>query len=158
MCMIKKHEFNVIRVDPSGGNKFTENYDFYAWIQAGDYETIFGIKRRLKRRGKKKYIRIEESKSKNKIYRTIETAGQGGLKKSSVGLSYNSISDLGLKPNNLTDARVTIKPIHPFTFMLNNPDEVQKYTVWLSLATFALGLIIGQILQYCVQWISKFWL
>lgn len=141
--------FSLVRVNPTG--MFTDKYDSYAWIQACDYKTIFGDKRKMKMAGKKKYVQISDLSGENKIYRIIETAGYKGITKSAVGLSYNSIADLGLNPNNLTDAKVEINPIHPFKFILNNPDQAQKCTVWLSLVTFILGVFLGAILDVIIK-------
>ena len=79
------------------------------------------------------------------IYRTIETAGYTGVNNNSIGLSYNSLCDFGFSPNNIPNISVYVIPVHAICYWFHQSDNMAKYSVWFSITTFIIGLIIGYI-------------
>lgn len=135
-----KKIYGVTRVDPEG-HQFTDKYAHYAWIYAPDYEDIFGAKRKLTNGS---YVKIEHGSK--CIYRAIETAGK--VKRETIGLSYNSLCDLGIDPRDVENTKVTISPSCTYNFLRHHPDEAQKlpYRIALfSLCVGALSLALGVI-------------
>lgn len=129
--------FNLIHVTPPG-HVLTYEYDYFVWIYSHDFKEIFGETRKTAR-GKKNYVKII---NKNKvIYREIESTGYKGLGRSDIGLSYNSICDLGLDPKNTTDSKVKVCPISTFMYMLHHPNRAQSLPIWISVISLIIGLI-----------------
>lgn len=135
-----KKIYEVTRVDPEG-HEFTDKYAHYAWIYARDYEDIFDAKRKLTNGS---YVKIEHGSK--CIYRAIETAGK--VKHETIGLSYNSLCDLGIDPRKINSAKVTITPSCTYNFLRHHPDDAQKlpyrialFSLFVSILSLALGVI-----------------
>ena len=125
--------YGVTRVDPEG-HEFTDKYAHYAWIYAPDYEDIFGAKRKLTNGS---YVKIEYGSK--CIYRAIETAGE--VKHETIGLSYNSLCDLGIDPRNAESAKVTITPSCTYNFLRHHPDDAQKLPYRIALFSLCVGIL-----------------
>lgn len=129
--------FNLILVTPPG-HVLTYEYDYFVWIYSYDFKVIFGETRKMVR-GKKNYVKIINKD--RVIYREIESTGYKGLGKSDIGLSYNSICDLGLDPQNTTNYKVKVCPISTFMYMLHHPNRTQSLPIWISVISLIIGLI-----------------
>ena len=129
-----------IQVNPPG-HIITAPYDQYVWIHSSQFKSIFG-KDRL-RSGDHNCVKITNGK--RSIYRYIETAGYTGITHSCIGLSYNSLCDLGIKLNKTSQNQINIKisPVNVLDFMLHHPDKSQKVPFLTSIITFLIGLILG---------------
>ena len=130
-----KKIYGVTRVDPEG-HQFTDKYAHYAWIYAPDYEDIFGAKRKLTNGS---YVKIEHGSK--CIYRAIETTGTDDVNSETIGLSYNSLCDLGIDPRNTDDTKVTISPSCTYNFLRHHPDEAQKLPYRIALFSLCVGIL-----------------
>lgn len=137
-----KKIYKVTKVDPEG-HLFTDRYEHYAWIFPHSYKDIFGKKRK---KTKGSYVKIEHGSK--CIYRIIETTGTKKVNPGTVGLSYNSLCDLGIDPCNIDDTEVTISPVSTYSFLRHHPDEAQKlpyrialFSLYVGALSLALGLI-----------------
>ena len=137
MCS-KKPQFNFIEVTPPG-HSLTEAYDKYVWIYAKNFKEIYGGSR-LKA-GKKNCLKI--SYGKKSIYRFIETTGYKGVNTTTIGLSYNSLCDLGVDPYTKKDIKLKVKPVNSFILMFHHPDTSLRISFLTAILTFLVGLIIG---------------
>lgn len=136
--MYNSLKYNVIKVTPPG-HTLTYVYDYYVWIHPSSFKDIFGLKRIQS--GKRCYVKITNGN--HHIYRAIETAGYQGVTKATIGLSYNSICDLKLKPNSPNNVSVKVKPSYALFYLLHHPDSVPKTTFIVSLVTCVIGILIG---------------
>ena len=89
------------------GNCLTYEYDNFAWINSSNFREIFGLSRTFS--GRHNHVKI--SFGGKSVYRTVETAGSNGVNKDTVGLSYNSLCDLGCDPSEMGNVEVTIEPV-----------------------------------------------
>ena len=133
--------FNVIKVTPPG-HVLTYEFDYYVWIYAKDFKNIFGRQRNMSGRGH--YVKLL-SGSKT-IYRAVETTGWTGVKASTVGLSYNSLCDLGIDIKRINNNRVIIKRVSTFRYLWFHPDYTQRWTCRFACLSFLVGLLLGAIL------------
>ena len=130
-----KKIYGVTRVDPEG-HQFTDKYAHYAWIHPTNYEKIFGKKRKLTNGN---YVKIEHGSK--RVYRVIETTGTKGVSSRTVGLSYNSLCDLGIDPRKITSVKVTISPSCTYNFLRHHPDEAQKLPYRIALFSLCVGIL-----------------
>lgn len=133
------NKYSLVQVRPQN-TLFTQAYNHYVWIYAKNYSRICGSSRK---RSKRHYVKIKLWRK--CIYRTIETAGYTGINKDSIGLSFNSLCDLGIDPNNTSFILVDITPVRAIYYWFHQSDSMAKCSVWFSIATFIIGLIIGYI-------------
>lgn len=131
--------YSLVQVRPQN-TLFTQAYDHYVWIYSMNYKRIYGKSRK---QSKHHYVKIKLGRK--CIYRTIETAGYTGVNNNSIGLSYNSLCDLGFSPNNIPNISVYVIPVHAICYWFHQSDNMAKYSVWFSITTFIIGLIIGYI-------------
>ena len=136
--MQKTRIFKATQVDPPG-NCLTYEYDYFVWIHSSNFREIFGSPRTLS--GRRNHVKI--SYGGKTIYRTIETAGCKGVNKDTVGLSYNSLCDLGCNPRELENVELKIEPASGIMSLLHNPDSAKRISFLTTLASFVLGLIVG---------------
>ncbi|MBR4119695.1 MAG: hypothetical protein IKK64_06410 [Bacteroidales bacterium] len=132
--------FSCVKVPPPG-HCFTDVYDNYVWIYAKNFQLIFGENRL--RSGKRNCLKI--SYGNKSIYRFIETTGYTGVDAKTIGLSYNSICDLGINQKELPSVELKVKPISAFQLMFHHPDSSQKVSFLTAIITFLVGLIIGYV-------------
>ncbi len=131
------NKYSLVQVRPQN-TLFTQAYDHYVWIYAKNYSRICGSSRK---RSKRHYVKIKLGRK--CIYRTIETAGYTGVNKDSIGLSYNSLCDLGIDPNNIPNISVDVTSARAICYWFHQSDSMAKYSVWFSTAAFIIGLAIG---------------
>lgn len=131
------NKYSLVQVKPQN-TLFTQAYDHYVWIYAKNYSQICGSSRKL---SKRHYVKIKLGRK--CIYRALETAGDTGVSSSSIGLSYNSLCDLGIDPNNTSYISVYITPVRAICYWFHQSDSMAKYSVWFSIAAFIIGLVIG---------------
>ena len=136
--MRNKNFYSFIEVTPPG-HMLTGDYDKHVWIYAKNFKEIYGDSR--SETGKKNCLKI--SYGKKSIYRFIETTGYQGVNSKTIGLSYNSLCDLGIKPNTQEDIQLQVEPTSAFMLMFHHPDSSQRVSFLTSIITFILGLIIG---------------
>lgn len=131
-----KKIYKAIKIDPEG-HRFTDRYEHYAWISPHSYKDIFGKKRK---ETKGSYVKIEHGSK--CIYRIIETTGTNGVSKeeSTIGLSYNSLCDLGIDPRDVENTKVTISPSCTYNFLRNHPDDAQKLPYRIALFSLCVGI------------------
>ena len=141
--MHKTRIFKTIKIDPPG-HSLTYEYDYFVWIQSSDFQKIFGKLRKLKRKGRRNHIKI--SYGKKSIYRTVETAGHKGVTSGTVGLSYNSLSDLGCDPKNPAAAELKIRPAWGWECLLFHPDSSLRIPFWATIISFVLGVVLSAVI------------
>lgn len=141
--MQKTRIFKATHVGPPG-NCLTYEYDYFVWIHSSNFREIFGSPRTLS--GRRNHVKI--SYGGKTIYRTIETAGCKGVNKDTVGLSYNSLCDLGCNPRDLENVELKIEPVSGYTYLLNHPDSDRRIAQKTALAIF----IIGTIVSIAINW------
>ncbi len=121
------------------GNCLTYEYDNFAWINSSNFREIFGLSRTFS--GRHNHVKI--SFGGKSVYRTVETAGSNGVNKDTVGLSYNSLCDLGCDPSEMGNVEVTIEPVSWSTYLLNQPLSAWSVAQKAALAIFIIGTVVS---------------
>ncbi len=138
--------FKAVQTDLPG-NCLTSEYDYSVWINSSNFREIFGPARSLS--GRHNHVKI--SYGGKTIYRTVETADGKNMDKDTVGLTYNSLCDLGCDPGELQNVEVTIEPVSWCTYLLNQPLSAWSVAQKAALGIFIIGIAVSIIINFIMS-------
>lgn len=130
--------FKVVRVRPAG-HVLSYKYDSFVWINPQELRQLVGSK--VKVSGNGCYLKI--SYQGKTLYRAAETAEYQGVEGGTIGLSSNSLSDLGLTNAPLEEAELEVRPAYALSYYLHHPDYIQRLSFRTTIVTLLLGTIFG---------------
>lgn len=132
--------YEVVLVKPKGCEP-TGAYNSLIWMHSGQYKELFGMKRKDDTSTANRTL-VKITHGNQTIYRKIEMSGANHVGSDSVGLSYDSMSQLGIDPGH-PDGTVKVAPAAPLGYLWHHPDIESRYLFHITIGTFAAGLLIG---------------
>jgi len=135
--------FKAVQADLPG-NCLTSEYDYSVWINSSNFREIFGPSRPLS--GRHNHVKI--SYGGKTIYRTVETTDGKSMDNDTVGLTYNSLCDLGCNPEEPENVEGTIEPVSWCTYLLNQPLSAWSVAQKAALAIFIIGTVVSIVINF----------
>ena len=77
-----------------------------------------------------------------------ETTDGKSMDNDTVGLTYNSLCDLGCNPEELENVEVTIEPVSWCTYLLNQPLSAWSVAQKAALAIFIIGTVVSIVINF----------